>query len=204
MPEDLLLLLARVFGIAGVMLLAASAAFGVVLASRAAQRLRLLKGRTFRIHRLLSVLGAGLLFAHPVPVVLAREMTGVSLAAVFVPFTAEKLAFNIAFGALALDILLVVLASSLLIKRLPRKVWRRLHYGAYAVLILGLYHGLLIPNDFGPAARYAPVNTLAFDKVLVELAIGGVLLASVWRVATAVHQPTVLRGRRGRTKDSGT
>ena len=204
MPEDFLVWLASIFGIAGVMLLAASAVLGVLLASCAAQRLRLLKGRTFRIHRLLSILGAGLLLAHPVPVVLAREMTGVSFAAVFVPFAAEKLAFNIAFGALALDVLLVVLASSLLIKRLPRKVWRRLHYGAYAVLVLGLYHGLLIPNDFGPSARYVPVDPLAFNKVLVELAIVGVLLASVWRVATAVHQRTVLRGRRGRTKDSGT
>jgi hypothetical protein len=74
----------------------------------------------------------------------------------------------------------------------------------YAVLVLGLYHGLLIPNDSGSAVRYAPVDPLAFDKVLVELAIGGVLLASVWRVATAVHQQAVLRGRRGRTKDSGT
>ena len=35
-------------------------------------------------------------------------------------------------------------------------------YGAYAVLVLGLYHGLLIPNDFGPVARYAPVDPLAF------------------------------------------
>ena len=92
----------------------------------------------------------------------------------------------------------------LLIKRLPRKVWRRLHYGAYVVLVLGLYHGLLIPNDFGPAARYALVDPLAFDKVLVELAIGGVLLTSVWRVATAVYQQAVPRGGRGRTKDTGT
>lgn len=58
MPEEFLVLLARVFGIAGVMLLAMSAVLGVLLASRAAQRLRLLKGRTFRIHRLLCVLGA--------------------------------------------------------------------------------------------------------------------------------------------------
>jgi predicted ferric reductase len=178
MPDDFLILLARVLGIAGVMLLAASAVLGVLLASRAAQRLRLLKGRSFRTHRLLSVLGAGLLLAHPVPAVLARETTGVSLVAVFVPFAAEKLAFNIAFGAVALDVLLVVLASSLLIKRLPRKAWRRLHYGAYAVLVLGLYHGLLIPDDFGPNARYAPVDPLTLYKVLMELAIVGVLLAS--------------------------
>ena len=203
MPDDFLILLARVLGIAGVMLLAASAVLGVLLASRAAQRLRLLKGRTFRTHRLLSVLGAGLLLAHPLPAVLARKTTGVSLAAVFVPFAAEKLAFNIAFGAVALDVLLVVLASSLLIKRLPRKAWRRLHYGAYAVLVLGLYHDLLIPDDFGPDARYAPVDPLAFDKVLVELAIVGVLLASAWRVNAAARRQTGPRGGRGRTKGPG-
>ena len=203
MPEDLLILLARALGIAGVMVLSASAVLGVLLASRTAQRLRLLRGRTFHIHRLLSVLGAGLLLAHPVPVVLARETTGVSLAAVFVPFAAAKLAFNIAFGALALDILLIVLASSLLIKYLPRKVWRRLHYGAYAVLALGLYHGLSIPNDFGPAARYSTVDLLASDKVLVEVSIVGVLLASAWRLAADVCLRATPRRRRGRTKDSG-
>ena len=201
MPEDLLILLARTLGIAGVLVLSASAVLGVLLASRTAQRQRLLRGCTFRIHRLLSVVGAGLLLAHPVPVVLARETAGLSLAAVFVPFAAAKLTFNIAFGALALDILLLVLFSSLLIKDLPRKMWRRLHYGAYAVLSLGLYHGLLIPNDFGPNARYAPVNPLAFDKVLVELAIVGVLLASAWRVNAAARRQTGPRGGRGRTKD---
>jgi|SRR3712207_3840263 methionine sulfoxide reductase heme-binding subunit len=202
MPEELLILLARLLGIAGVMVLGASAVLGALLASRTAQRLRLLRGRTFRIHRLLSAFGAGLLLAHPVPVVLARETTGAGPAAVFVPFAAEKLVFNIAFGALALDVLLVVLASSLLIKRLPRKMWRRLHYGAYAVLLLGLYHGLLIPNDFGPAARYATVDPLAFDKVLVEVSIIGVLLASAWRIAAAVHRWTAPRRERSRTKDS--
>ena len=202
MPEELLILLARLLGIAGVMVLGASAVLGALLASRTAQRLRLLRGRTFRIHRLLSAFGAGLLLAHPVPVVLARETTGAGPAAVFVPFAAEKLVFNIAFGALALDVLLIVLASSLLIKRLPRKMWRRLHYGAYAVLLLGLYHGLLIPNDFGPAARYATVDPLAFDKVLVEVSIIGVLLASAWRIAAAVHRWTAPRRERSRTKDS--
>jgi predicted ferric reductase len=203
MPEELLILLARALGIAGVMLLAASAVLGAFLASRTAQRLRLLRGRTFHIHRVLSVSGAGLLLTHPVPVVLARETTGVGFAAVFVPFAAEKLVLNIAFGALALDILLIVLASSILIKRLPRKMWRRLHYGACAVLLLGLYHGLLIPDDFGPAARYAPVDPLVFDKVLVESAIGGVLLASAWRTAAAVYRWTAPRRERSRTKDCG-
>jgi methionine sulfoxide reductase heme-binding subunit len=203
MPEDLLILLARILAIAGVMLLAASAVLGVFLASRTAQQLRLLRGRTYRIHRQLSVLAAGLLLAHPVPVVLARETTGAGLAVVFVPFAAEKLVLNLAFGALALDILLIVLASSLLIKYLPRKVWRRLHYGAYAVLALGLYHGLLIPNDFGSAARYATVAPLAFDKVLVEVSIVGVLLASAWRITAAVHRRAAPRRERSRTKDPG-
>jgi hypothetical protein len=48
-------------------------------------------------------LGAGLLLAHPVPVVLARETTGLSPAAVFVPFAAEKLAFTIAISFFSVD-----------------------------------------------------------------------------------------------------
>jgi predicted ferric reductase len=200
MNEDLLIPLARVLGIAGVMVLGASAVLGVLLAWRTAQRLRLLRGRTVRVHRLLSVLGAGLLLAHPVPTVLARDTTGAGPAAVFVPFAAEKLVLNIAFGALALDVLLVVLASSLLIKRLPRKAWRRLHYGAYVVLALGLYHGLLIPDDFGLGARHAPLDPLAFDKVLVELGLVGVLLALGWRIAAGVRRWVGPRGGRGRRR----
>jgi predicted ferric reductase len=188
MNEDLLL--ARVLGIAGVMILAASAVLGSLLASRTAQKLRLLKGRTFRVHRLLSMLGAGLLLVHPVPVVLAWEKTGAGPAAVFVPFAAEKLVLNIGFGALALDVLLIVLVTSLLIKRLPRKAWRRLHYGAYAVLALGIYLGLLILDDFGPAVRYNQSDLLAFDKVLVESAIVGVVLAAAWRLAAGVCRRT--------------
>jgi predicted ferric reductase len=200
MNEDLLILLARILGIAGVMVLAASAVLGSLLASRATQRLRLLRGRTLRVHRLLSMLGAGLLLAHPVPVVLAREKTGTGPVAVFVPFAAEKLVLNIAFGALALDVLLVVLATSLLIKRLPAKAWRRLHYGAYAVFTFGLYHGLLISDDFGPRAHYAPFDPLAFDKVLVESAIVGVVLVAAWRLAVGVRRRTT--PSRGRTEDS--
>jgi hypothetical protein len=59
----------------------------------------------------------------------------------------------------------------------------------------------LIPDDFSPNARYAPVDPLAFDKVLVELAIVGVLLASAWRVIAAVHRRAAPRGGRRRTKD---
>lgn len=126
-----------------------------------------------------------------------------SLAAVFVPFAAEKLAFNIACGALALDVVLAVVASSLLVKHLPRKAWRRLHYGAYAVLAFGLYHALLISNDFGPAARYATVDPLAFDKVLVEVWIIVVLLASGWRITAAVHRRAEPRRERCRMQNSG-
>lgn len=39
-PEDLLILIARVLGIAGVMVLSTSAVLGVLLASRTAQKLR--------------------------------------------------------------------------------------------------------------------------------------------------------------------
>jgi hypothetical protein len=46
------------------------------------------------------------------------------------------------------------------------------------------------------------MDPLAFDKVLVELAIIGVVLASAWRVTAAVHWQAAPRGGRGRMEDS--
>ena len=132
---------------------------------------------------------------------LAQETTGAGLAAVFVPFAAEELVLNIAFGAFALDVLLVVVASSLLIKHLPPKVWKRLHYGAYAVLALGLYHGLSIPDDFDTNARHALFDPLALDKVLVESAIFGAVLAAAWRFAVGVRRRRA--PSEGHTEDLG-
>lgn len=183
MSDDLLLKLARVIGLLGLALLIVSSVGGTLLASRTAQKIKFLKGKTFTYHRTVSLVGAALFLLHPIPLLLAHATTGMRWWNVFVPFTAPKQGILIAWGTLAAYALIVVTLSSLNIKRMPRRQWRALHYGSYAVLGLGLIHALTISNEF---ARYEPFRIEEPDKfLLVVVAVPIVLLFPIWRIAAA-------------------
>jgi sulfoxide reductase heme-binding subunit YedZ len=183
MPDDLLLKIARVIGLLGLALLIVSSIGGTLLASRTAQRINFLKGKTFTYHRTVSIVGAALFLLHPVPLLLAHATTGMRWWNVFVPFTAPKQGILIAWGTVAAYTLLVVTASSLNIKKMPRRQWRAIHYGSYAVLALGLVHALTISNEF---ARYEPFRIEEPDKFLLAVvAVPVVLLFPLWRIVAA-------------------
>ena len=183
MPDDLLLKIARVIGLLGIALLIVSSVGGTLLASRIAQKIKFLKGRTFTYHRILSLIGAALFLIHPIPLLLAHATTGMRWWNVFVPFTAPKQGILIAWGTLAAYSLIVVTVSSLYIKNIPRCRWRLLHYGSYAVLGLGMLHALTISNEF---ARYEPFRVEEPDKFLLAfVAAPLVLLFPLWRMAAA-------------------
>ncbi len=148
--DDILLLLARVIGILGLSLLILSSFGGVLLVSRTAQKIKAkwLRGKTFKYHRLLSIIGASLFLLHPIPMIFANQTTAMEWFHVFVPFTAPKQTLLIAIGIMAAYALLIVTISSIFIKYMNRRFWRVLHYGTYAVLVLGLIHGLFISGEF--------------------------------------------------------
>lgn len=183
LPDDLLLKIARVIGLLGLALLIVSSAGGTLLASRTAQKIKFLKGKTFTYHRTLSLVGAALFLLHPIPLLLAHATTGMRWWNVFVPFTAPRQGILIAWGTLAAYALIVVTVSSLSIKKMPRRRWRALHYGSYAVLGLGMLHALTISNEF---ARYEPFRIEEPDKFLLAfVAVPAVLLFPTWRIVAA-------------------
>lgn len=183
MPDDLLLKIARVLGLLGLALLIISSAGGTLLASRTAQKIKFLKGKTFTYHRTLSIAGAVLFLLHPIPLLLAHAATGMRWWNIFVPFTAPKQGILIAWGTLAAYTLIVVTVSSLNIKKMPRRQWRVLHYGSYLVLGLGLVHALTISNEF---AAHEPFRIEEPDKFLLAVvAVPLVLLLPLWRIAAA-------------------
>ncbi len=183
MPDDLLLKIVRVLGLLGLALLIVSSVGGTLLASRTAQKIKFLKGKTFTYHRTLSLVGASLFLLHPIPLLLAYHTTGMRWWNVFVPFSAPQQGILIAWGTLAAYTLLVVTASSLNIKKMPRRQWRILHYGSYLVLLLGLIHALTISNEF---ARYEPFRIEEPDKFLLAVvAVPVVILFPIWRIIAA-------------------
>ncbi len=183
MPDDLLLKIARVLGLLGLALLIVSSIGGTLLASRTAQKIKFLKSKTFTYHRTMSIVGAALFLLHPIPLLLAYATTGMHWWNIFVPFTAPKQGILIAWGTLAAYTLLVVVVSSLNIKKMPRRQWRILHYASYAVLGLGLVHALTISNEF---AAYEPFRVEEPDKFLLAVvAVPLVLLLPLWRIVAA-------------------
>jgi len=186
MPDDLLLKIARVLGLLGLALLIVSSVGGTLLASRTAQKIKFLKGQTFKYHRAVSLVGAALFLLHPIPLLLAHATTGMRWWNVLVPFTAPKQGVLIAWGTLAAYTLIVVTVSSLNIKKMPRRQWRILHYGSYVVLGLGMIHALTISDEF---ARYEPFRIEEPDKFLLAVvAVPVVLLFPVWRIIAACRR----------------
>jgi DMSO/TMAO reductase YedYZ heme-binding membrane subunit len=156
---------------------------GGLLVSQTTQKINLTKGQTFKYHRLMAILGAVLVLLHPVPLGFAHTTTGISVASIFIPFLAEKKVIIVAVGVMALDILLIVLLSSLYMRYLKQKLWRILHYGSYLFFCLGFWHGLSISDRF---ELNAEVNFLAPKKVILELEVAVLLMVVGWRII--LHQ----------------
>ena len=179
--DDVLLWLARLIGILGLSLLVLSSVGGVLLASRTAQKIKAkwLKGKTFKYHRLLSIIGASLFLLHPIPMIFAHQTTAMQWFHIFVPFTAPKQTLLIAIGIMAAYALLIITISSIFIKYMNRRFWRVLHYGTYLVLALGLIHGLFISGEF----KAGEIFEFEEPEKLFLLFLAAVALAfPLWRV----------------------
>lgn len=97
------------------------------------------------VHRAASVAGTLLIVAH---VVLALLDTWIALdwPAALLPGVAGWERWGVALGALATDLMLVVLVTTATRLRAPQ-VWRRSHLLAYPVWALSVGHGLLVGTD---------------------------------------------------------
>lgn len=68
---------------------------------------------------------------------------------VLVPFATAFRPLPVALGILAFYLLVAVQGSSLMLKRLPRKFWKGLHYASYAALLLISFHAGFTGTDVG-------------------------------------------------------
>ena len=98
------------------------------------------------VHRNLSLLAVGLVVIHVLTTVL-DPFAGISLAAAVIPFSSAYRTVWLGLGAVALDLLLAVLLSSLVRDRLSYRSWRAVHWLAYASWPVALWHGLGTGTD---------------------------------------------------------
>jgi methionine sulfoxide reductase heme-binding subunit len=138
------------------------------------------------LHRTLAALSVLLLVSHAVSAV-ADEYVDIRWWQAVLPFGATYEPLWLGLGTLALDLTLVVVATSLARGRLPHRAWFLVHLTTYAAWVAGVVHGIGIGTDAGH-------GWMAATTVGCVLAV---VLAVTARVVA------VARGGRGRQGQPG-
>src|SRR4029077_9780158 len=96
-----------------------------------------------------------------------------------VPFTGRYRPLGIGLGVIAIDLLAALVVTSLLRRHIGYRVWRAVHWSAYACWAIAMLHGLESGTDAAtPWARAVYVVCVA--------SVGAGLL---WRVTASVGAP---------------
>ncbi|HTW18879.1 MAG TPA: ferric reductase-like transmembrane domain-containing protein [Mycobacteriales bacterium] len=126
-------------------------------------------------HRNAALFAVALLVIHVGSAVI-DPFVPISLAAVIVPFTSHYEAVWLGLGALALDLGVAVVATSLLRRRIGFHTWRAVHWLAYAIWPIAAVHGIGAASDLR--------SGVLLDVVLVTIC--AVVTAVVWRCWVAL------------------
>ena len=129
----------RAAGLVALLLLTASTLLGVLTAGRFSSA-RWPRFLTVGLHRNIALLAGMFLVLHIVTIVV-DSYTSVPLTAAFVPFASPYQRFWLALGAVALDLLIVLVATSLARARLGYRGWRLVHWCGYACWPVAVAHG---------------------------------------------------------------
>jgi sulfoxide reductase heme-binding subunit YedZ len=137
----------RSTGIVALVLMTLTLVLGVVV-----QRQRRLPGLprfgVVTLHRNVSLLSALLLLVHIVSAVVDSYVS-IDWLAVLLPFTSGWEPFGVGLGTLAVDLLVLIVVTSLLRGRIPVRLWRGIHWTSYALWPLAFVHGLTAGTDLG-------------------------------------------------------
>ncbi len=117
------------------------------------------------LHRSLSLLAVALLAVH-IATTLLDPFPRIAVAAAVVPFATSYRPLWVGLGAIAADLLLAVVVTSLARRRLGYRTWLGVHWCAYACWPVALLHGLGSGSD----ARTAWMQLLTIGCVAAVLA----------------------------------
>jgi hypothetical protein len=126
------------------------------------------------LHRTMSMLALTMLAIHIVTTLL-DPFPKVAVLAVFVPYATDYRPLWMGLGAVAADLLLALIVTSLVRRRLGYRAWRGVHWAAYACWPVAILHGLGTGSD----TKATWMLALTFGSV------AAVLVAVLARVARA-------------------
>jgi methionine sulfoxide reductase heme-binding subunit len=167
----------RSTGVVTIVLLTITTVLGVLaIGGRPAGRLPRFVTQAF--HRNVALLSLLLLGAHLVTAVL-DEFVEIKWYEAFVPFVGSFEPLWVGFGAIAVDLMIIVVLTSLFRTRMNHSLWRGIHITAYAMWALAIGHGIGVGTDM----------TESLYVLTVVCAIS-VPLAAIYRLGRLVFDRT--------------
>ncbi len=177
--NDVLWYSARASGLVGWLLLATASAWGLALSSK----VRVPRARpawTLDLHRYLGGLATAFTLVH-VTSIMADTYVHFGPVEVLVPFASSWKPGAVAAGIVAFYLLLAVELTSLARRRMPERVWRRIHALAFPLFVVCTVHLLTAGTD----------ASSPLVRLVVIVGTGLVLVLSCLRAATAARRRTM-------------
>jgi len=161
----------RATGLVALVLLTISMMLGL-LSSVRFQRPEWPRFVTLGLHRNVTLLALGFTVMHVLTTVL-DSFVSIPLADAFVPFISSYRPIWIGLGAIAFDLMIALVVTSLLRTRLGLRSWRLVHWSAYLCWPVAVLHGLGTGTD-------TPVRWVL---ALTACCVLAVAVLTIWRLA---------------------
>ena len=124
------------------------------------------------LHRNLSLLSTAFVIVHVLTAITDGYVT-IPLTAAVIPLTSSYERFWLGLGAVAFDLMLASLITSLLRRHLSRTAWRTVHLAAYLSWPVAWFHSYFVSGDL----QHGVLRLMAIACALAVVA------AALWRVA---------------------
>jgi DMSO/TMAO reductase YedYZ heme-binding membrane subunit len=149
MFDQVLWFAARGAGIVSLLLSTAVVCLGLLTAARW-QRPGWPRFLTVELHRSVALVSVVFVGLH-VLTAIVDPYAQLGLLAAIVPLASTYRPVAVAFGVISVDLLIAVLATSLIRDRIGQRMWRAVHWLAYAAWPLAVVHSLIAGSDaFAP------------------------------------------------------
>jgi predicted ferric reductase len=138
--NEILWAVTQATALASLVLLTATFVLGLLTSGRAVGSV---VGRTVlaTVHRTVALLMTVFIGAHVITAI-AETYVDIGWVSALVPFTSAYERGWIGLGAIAVDLVLAVIITSLLRDRIPIRAWRLIHLTTYALWPIALLHGI--------------------------------------------------------------
>lgn len=172
MNEQIWWFVARSGGIVAWVLVTLSVCWGLFLSTKAVAKASQ-PAKLMDLHRFLGGLAVTFTMIH-IAGLLLDGYIGYGWSDILIPWASEWRPTAVAWGVIGFYLLMAVELTSLLMKRLPRPVWRQVHRASFGLYIFATVHGIQAGTDtlniWYRMAMLASINVVAFLTIVLVLA----------------------------------